>query len=78
MLFGWKGCQGPQARITPSSNNPQQLKYYNTSDLVYMGMGDDWAESVMVPYGYTLTLFDLDGQRPSGKFEVQKGRSLDA
>ena len=43
-----------------------------------MGMGDDWAESVMVPYGYTLTLFDLDGQRPSGKFEVQKGRSLDA
>ena len=42
-----------------------------------MSMGDNWTESVMVPYGYTLTLYDLDGQSTAGKFEVQKGRGLD-
>lgn len=40
-----------------------------------MNMKNDWASSVMVPYGYTMTLYDDDGQ--SGTSEAVKGISYD-
>ena len=40
-------------------------------------MRNDSVESVMVPYGYTLTLYDGDGQSSAYASEVQKGRRLD-
>ena len=40
-------------------------------------MYNDSVESVMVPYGYTLTLYDGDGQSSAYASEVQKGRRLD-
>lgn len=41
-----------------------------------MNFSDNWVQSVMVPYGYSLTLYEADGQSTAYKSEVQKGMGL--
>jgi hypothetical protein len=47
----------------------------NRSDLEHAGLENDSASSVMVPYGYTLYLYDNDGQQ--GNEEAVEGKPTD-
>jgi hypothetical protein len=59
MMFSGSNCTNTAIRI--DMLNPQST-YYNRSDLEHRGMNNDSAHSAMVPYGYTLTFYDNDGQ----------------
>ena len=48
----------------------EQRTYMNKADLEYAGLPNDSASSVMVPAGYTLYLYNNDGQTGSEVEEV--------
>ena len=76
MIFADPGCQNVSGRIIPK-NDPYEPFYYNKRDINYMNLHENQISSVMVPYGYTMTLYDIDGQSPAGASEVVHGRARD-
>ena len=61
MVFAEPNFEDVVARFHPNDSDPSLPRAYNTSDLEYANMSDNWISSVMVPVGYTLTLFADDG-----------------
>lgn len=52
--------------------NSDGMTFYNESDIIWRGLNKNEAESVMIPPGYELHIFDNDGQ--SGEKWVVQGK----
>jgi len=58
-LFRDGNCSGDSAYFL--AGEPGERKGYNKSDVEANDFSNDKLTGVMVPYGYTLTIFDDDG-----------------
>ena len=59
-LFENKGCAGPSGAFF-ATQKPSEQALYNTNDLVKGHLADNTVSSVMVPYGYSVQLFENNG-----------------
>jgi hypothetical protein len=73
MIFEDSNCRGNSARIDLYSKD--KPTYANTEDISEMGIRDNEAASVMVPLGYSLFAYPLDGGQ--GTPEIITGKPLD-
>lgn len=58
-LFRDKYCTGDSAYF--QAGEPGELIGYNKEDMKYWNFSSDTLSHVMVPYGYTVTIYDDDG-----------------
>jgi hypothetical protein len=72
MIFSDSSCRGNSIRV--DMTDPQRT-YLGRDELYALGLNNDSASSAMVPLGYSLFLYDNDGQQ--GQMEQVDGYPID-
>ena len=60
-VFERYNCSQNSARFYWDPESLQSGTFYNREDLMYAGMRDNMASSIMVPKGYTVELYSMPG-----------------
>lgn len=66
LLFSDMHCRGRVGRFA-ADPDPMRIAKYSQAELWQGGIGDNWVSSVMLPYGYSVRLYDYDGWTGSSK-----------